>query len=434
MEVLLAVAFISGLLSIFSPCIWSILPVVLSSSFVSGKTKPLGITLGVVTTFILATLFLSTVLNYIPIEQNDLRIVSIVILVAAGLTMIIPQLNALVEGLISSVTHVHMQRSNEDFLSGVFTGVSLGLLWTPCTGPIMTMIATLAAVESVDFPIVLIALAYGAGVSIPLFTLTFSEQWLYSHHPFLKKFTRPVQVFFGIIMIATSILIFTGYDRILITKFINVLPYDQTYYSPAETLPSVRTQLEELRRKRLIPTQFILRPTQPPAPNNPTPTQYIPSPIPSRYRSSAPVLGQAQEISGITRWFNTPNNQPLSLQQLRGRVVLLDFWAYTCEACLTTISLKNTWKQQYPNVTILAVHVPGSNEARSEENIANAIKQYGVTYPVAVDANFSTFDSYHASVLPTEYLIDKNGFIRFTTIHTSDSGKMDQLIQELLQE
>ena len=387
MEVLLAVAFISGLLSIFSPCIWSILPVVLSSSFVSGKAKPLGITLGVVTTFILATLFLSTILNYIPIEQNDLRIVSIVILVAAGLTMIIPQLNALVEGLISSVTHMHMQRSNEDFLSGVFTGVSLGLLWTPCTGPIMTMIATFAAVESLDFPIILIALAFGAGVSIPLFTLTFSEQWLYSHHPVLKRFTRPVQIIFGFIMICASILIFTGYDRILVSKFINVLPYDQTYYSPAETLPSVRTQLEELRRKRLMPTQFVIRPSS----DVPTPTTYIPSPIPSRYRSSAPVLGQAQEISGITRWFNTPNNQPLSLQQLRGRVVLLDFWAYTCEACLTTISLKNTWKQQYPNLTILAVHVPASNETRSEENIANAITQYGVTYPVAVDANFSTF-------------------------------------------
>jgi cytochrome c biogenesis protein CcdA len=150
MTILLLFAFISGLVTIFAPCIWPLLPIILSSSATGGKSKSLGITLGIMVSFGLLTLTISYIVKVIPFDPNALRLVAVVVIGFLGLTLIIPRLNQMVEGMVSRLSGLWSSQSIEQkkksgFGSGFIIGLSLGIVWTPCAGPILATLATLAA-------------------------------------------------------------------------------------------------------------------------------------------------------------------------------------------------------------------------------------------------------------------------------------------------
>ncbi|MGB2731842.1 MAG: cytochrome c biogenesis protein CcdA, partial [Microgenomates group bacterium] len=172
MVVLLIFAFLSGLVTIAAPCIWPLLPIILSSSAQGGHRKPLGITVGIMSSFAIFTLTISYIVSIIPLDLDLLRMFAVGIIAFFGFTLLIPQLNQIVEGVVSrlsgrlgGLTH----REGTGFTSGFITGLALGLVWTPCAGPILATIATLAATQAVNFQIVLVTIVYVIGVGIPLF-------------------------------------------------------------------------------------------------------------------------------------------------------------------------------------------------------------------------------------------------------------------------
>jgi thiol-disulfide isomerase/thioredoxin len=312
------------------------------------------------------------------------------------------------------------------WLDNFFTGASLGILWTPCSGPVMTVVATLAASQIVTYQILLIALVYSVGIAIPILILSLSEQWFISHHSYLNNHTGLLQKFFGIVTITSAILMYTQYDKVLqeyIFSRIN-LPLIS---NNLEALPSAQSELEKLRSLRTNTKKYPY--TQLDIYKNINQPSITPG---NNYKSALPYLGKAIEIDGITKWFNT--DYPLTLSQYRNKVILLDFWAYTCAACLPSIPRKNGMRKIYPSLVIITLHEPSTRDGKSEENVKRAIEQYGVEYPVGMDNNFVTWDRYKNTYLPSEYVIDKQGNIRFISTNGGETDKVEYAIQELLKE
>lgn len=410
MAVLLLFAFLSGLVTIAAPCIWPLLPIVLSTSATGGHRKPFGVTLGIITSFAFFTLALSYIVKIIPLDPNALRFVAVFIIAFFGLTLIIPKLNQIVEGAVSKLSAKFAgagKNQGSGFVSGFITGAALGIVWAPCAGPILATIATLAATQSVNLSIILVTLAYVIGVGIPLFLFAFLGQRIFTKTRGVSKYTGRIQQVFGVIMIITALLILTGFDRVLQTKLLDVFPSYSNFLTKLESNDAVTKQLNSLRKGQS---------SAPSAPGDTTNTQ-------------------APEFTGITKWLNT-EDQPLTMKGLKGKVVLIDFWTYTCINCIRTLPYVTGWYEKYKDqgFVVIGVHTPEFEFEKDTNNVQNAIKQYKINYPVAQDNDYATWNAYSNHYWPAHYLIDVNGKIRETHFGEGNYGETEKKIQELLQE
>ncbi len=415
MAILIAVSFISGILTIFSPCVWPILPVVLSSSLNRNALYAFSLTLGIITTFITLTLGLSSFLKIFSINIELLRLISLGVITIAGLVMVFPRLSQIFESLFKPLTNF-FHKKTDNYLGpfgGFINGVSLGILWTPCAGPILVAVAALTVHQAITASTIIIIVSYALGVALPIFGLVLIEQWLFPHHQRLTKLTRTVQIAAGIIMITSAILIYSNYDKVLWAKIAPLLPFIPKNITQLEEIKPVEKELDRL--KQATPTTII----------------YIsPSPI------LTPVFPKAPEITGIIKWFNTENNSPILLEQLQGKVVLLDFWTYTCVPCIPNIAYLKNLQQKYQDqgLIVVSVHTPGYAEAKLEENVKAAIERHAVPYPVAMDNDWQTFDAYKNKYWPTEYLIDPDGNIRYSHEGGGENEKTEEAVKKLLRE
>jgi cytochrome c biogenesis protein CcdA/thiol-disulfide isomerase/thioredoxin len=429
------IAFVSGILTIFSPCVWPILPVVLSSSLNKSALYAFSLTLGIVSMFTTLVLGFSFFAKIFQVSLEFFRFLSFLVIFISGLIMIFPQIQRLFEAIFKisinktyavneSLATKKPRRFNlaetmmVNCFSGFLTGASLGVLWTPCAGPILVTIAMLTANQIVNAFIIIILISYALGTAFPIFLLVLAEQWLFTHQQRLTKLTRTAQVATGIMMIISSILIYSHYDKIIWLKISPFLPFVPKNINQLEEIEPVQKQLNQLKQK----TKTSL----------PTPTTIIyisPSPTPP-----ISVFPKAPEITGIVKWFNTENNSPIFLKNLRGKVVLLDFWTYTCVPCIPNIDYLKDLAQKYQNqgLIVISIHTPGYAEAKLETNVKAAIDRYQVSYPVAMDNDWKTFDAYKNNYWPTEFLIDRNGNIRFRHEGGGEHEKVEEAVIELL--
>lgn len=402
MLILLIFAFISGLITIAAPCIWPLLPIILSASTSGGHKKPLGITLGIMTSFALFTLTISYIVKIIPFDPDILRLVAVVVISFLGLTLVIPKLTLLLEGFVSRLSSrfaIISQTTSTGFSSGYITGFSLGLVWSPCAGPILATIATLAATQSVNFRIILITLAYVIGIGVPLFIFATIGTTLLTRSSFLSNYTARIQQIFGVIMILTAIAIYTNYDKVLQAKLLDIFPAYSNFIYNLEGRESVKKQLDTLKETK---KQML-------------------------------NLNKAPEFVGINKWLNS---EPLTLAQLKGKVVLVDFWTYTCINCIRTLPHVVSWYEKYKDkgFVVIGVHTPEFEFEKNEENVLTAMKQYKITYPVAQDNDYATWKAYDNHYWPAEYLIDAQGNIRRTHFGEGDYDETEKAIQDLLKE
>jgi cytochrome c biogenesis protein CcdA len=168
MILLILFAFFAGIVTILSPCILPILPIVLSGSMSGNKHRPLGIVFGFIASFTFFTLFLSFIVNATGISGESLRFISIGILCIFGISLLVPKLQVMMETFFSSLSGVQKTQSRTGFLGGILIGLSLGLLWTPCVGPILAAVISLALTNSVTIETFVITLAYAIGTAIPM--------------------------------------------------------------------------------------------------------------------------------------------------------------------------------------------------------------------------------------------------------------------------
>lgn len=413
MELLVLFAFLSGLVTIFAPCIWPLLPIILSATTSGGHKKPLGITLGITISFAIVTLTISYIVKIIPFDPNVLRSFAVIVIGFLGLTLAIPWLSQQLEAIVSRLSGKFgtiQQVQKTGFWSGLVTGLALGIVWTPCAGPILATIATLAATQSVNINVILVTLSYVIGVGIPLFLFATAGSVLFTKSRFLSKYTGRIQQVFGIIMIFAAIAIATNYDKTLQVQLLNAFPSYSNFVTQFESNPTVKKQLDTLKDNKI--------------------TSHTSDNTTGLFNATTP----APAFVGITNWLNT--DKPLNSKDLKGKVVLVDFWTYTCINCIRTLPHVTSWYDKYKNqgFVVVGVHTPEFAFEKETKNVTNAIKQYDIHYPVAQDNNYETWNAYNNQYWPAEYLIDAQGIVRKVHFGEGEYDKMEEAIQTLLKE
>ncbi len=411
MLLLYTFAFLSGLVTILAPCIWPLLPIILSSSIAgSGHRRPLGITLGIMLSFSVATLTISSLVRVFNFDPNSLRLFAVVVIGLLGLAMMIPKFGIYLEVAVSRLTsRFGGQRQNANggqFSAGFVTGLSLGLVWAPCAGPIFASIAALTATGKVTSSVILLTLAYVLGLGIPLFIFAYGGQRIFTASRKLNKYTGRIQQVFGLVMILTALAIYTNYDKVLQVKLLNAFPGFSTQLNRFESNDAVTDQLKKLKGQdgvKTIDTAGLFNANQ-----------------------------AAPQLSLDNNWLNPAT--PLTLESLKGKVVLIDFWTYTCINCVRTLPHVTAWYDKYKDngLVVLGIHTPEFEFEKKTSNVEAAIKQFNIHYPVAQDNNYSTWNNFENQYWPAEYLIDKEGNIR--RVHFGEGGydEMEQAIRTLL--
>jgi len=412
MVILLLFSFLAGFVTILAPCIWPLLPIVLSASSGSGKRRPLGITLGVMTSFTVFTLSISYLEKFFHLNANIFRLLAVIIIGLLGISMMIPALGTTFENFVNQVLSPFQNKlkaQGTGFGAGYVTGFSIGLVWAPCAGPILATIATLAATQAVNIRVVIVTMAYIIGLGIPLFLFSLAGSKVFNKMRQVTKYTGIVQQVFGFIMIVAALLIYTNYDKVIQVKILDLFPSYGNFLSKVENNDQVSEQLGNLRGEKETKTMTV------------------------ENAESLPDMGPAPDFTGISRWLNS---DALTMAQLRGKVVLVDFWTYSCVNCVRTLPHVTGWYEKYKNnnFVVIGVHTPEFAFEKEAGNVQNALKEFKINYPVALDNNYGTWQAYNNEYWPAEYLIDSKGHIRHTHFGEGNYDQMELAIRQLLKE
>lgn len=249
MLVLIPIAFISGILTVFSPCVLPILPAVLASG-IDGNTRRIrGVIIGLVVSFTLASLLLATIVRVLGIPADTVRTLAVVLLIIFGLSLVFPIIWEKVQIWIERYWHFQpIQNQTGGFLGGFLTGTSLGIVWTPCIGPVVAAMATLAAVSSFSATTVLIVFAYALGTAVPLYFIARGGSTASQKLTFFKTENQKIRQVFGLIILATALFIWTGGDRVLQAWTLTNLPQSWTQIATTfEKNVNVDKQLNQLK-------------------------------------------------------------------------------------------------------------------------------------------------------------------------------------------
>lgn len=415
MILLIAFAFLAGVITVLSPCILPILPIILTSSIGgvnTGKSRPIGVVTGFILSFTFFTLFLSTIVRLSGIPAETLRIVSVIVVAGFGVSLLVPQFQVFVERLFSKLAGLMPNSQGKTgFGGGLLIGFSVGLLWTPCVGPILASVISLAITGTVTFDAFLITLSYSLGTAIPMFLIMLGGQNALRRVPWLLSNLGHIQKLFGVLMILTAIGIFFNVDRRFQTFVLNTFPQYGTGLTKLEDNELVRNQLDkksdiEMKKDDMGKPMFDL---------------------------IEPKGAKAPEIIPGGIWFNS---DPLTLAELKGKVVIIDFWTYSCINCQRTLPYLRDWNEKYKDkgLVIIGVHAPEFEFEKSDKNVTQAIKDFQLTYPIIQDNDFATWRAYNNRYWPAKYFIDKEGYIRYSHFGEGAYDESEKVIQELLKE
>lgn len=379
MLLLIGFAFLAGIVTVLSPCILPVLPVILSGSVGGGKARPWGIITGFTVSFTVFTLTLSSLVQAFGIDPDVLRWVAAALILGFGVVLVVPVLKdafmAWTTALVSRSTTVKTGKPAGGYWSGVVLGLGLGLVWTPCVGPIMASVISLALSQAVDASSVFITLAYTLGTALPLFLIMQGGRSLLNRFPWFTTHASGIQRGFGVLMMVTALALFTGADRAFSTWILTTFPSYGTGLTSLEDQQAVKDELEK-RRSSLAP---------------------------------AAAATDADPLTlGEGEWLNSA---PLTLAGLKGKVVLVDFWTYSCINCVRTMPYLKAWYEKYRDqgLVIVGVHSPEFAFERSATNLKRAMGELGVTWPVVQDNAFGIWTAFQNQYWPAHYLYDREG-------------------------
>ncbi len=425
MVLLVLFALIAGAATALSPCVLPVLPIALAAGVTGGRRRPLGVVTGLAVSFTFAIVALVYVISALGLPDDLLRTFAIAVLLVFGLSLLVPPAAARIEGWLSRFSTRAPTVTGDGFWSGFLVGAGLGFVYAPCAGPILAGVITVSASQPFTGGRLIVAFAYGLGSAGVLYALMLGGRRVTSR---LARRSTAFQAAMGAVMVLVAVGMFANLDTRFETKIATKLPaFLVNPTSSLEKTSAARRGLNSVRGKR-SGTDFTKVAAAsaggvPPAPRVAHP-------------SELPVLGVAPEFQGNQRWFNTPGNRPLTLAGLRGRVVLVDFWTYSCINCLRTLPYLKAWDAKYraKGLTIVGVHSPEFPFEKSAANVNAAIRQNGLRYPVAQDNDLATWSAYGNQYWPAEYLIDTRGKVRFVAFGEGDDAKKERAIRSLLAE
>ena len=418
MLLLILFALLAGAGTAITPCVLPVLPALLSASALGGRRRPLGIVLGLAGTFTVAIVALAQLVKGVGLAGGAARGLAIAVLLGFGVVLLVPELAERVQAPLSRLARFGPRRRGDGFWSGVGVGGALGFVCAPCAGPILAAVTSVSASSGASVRIVAVALAYSGGLAAVMLLYGLGGRLVLER---IRRRARGpvVERSLGVVLLATGALMAANLD----VRFEEALARDTSLpaflVDPTRSLENshaVQSRLASLR----APSRFGTAPERRRRPA----------------RTSLPRLGAAPEFTGTERWFNTPGGAPLTLAGLRGHVVLVDFWTYTCINCLRTLPfLKGLYATYHPyGLQIVGVETPEFTFEQDAGNVAQAIRSDGLRYPVVQDNQYGTWNAYGNQYWPAEYLIDARGQVRHVQFGEGDYGGSEQAVRAVLRE
>jgi cytochrome c biogenesis protein CcdA/thiol-disulfide isomerase/thioredoxin len=374
---LLGLAVGAGVITAISPCVFPVLPILFAGG---ASRRPLPIIGGLVTSFAIFTLFATWILKQLGLPQDFLRNLAIALLFVLAATLVFPQVAHWLE------RPFYFLSRRQPRGGGFLLGASLGLVFVPCAGPVLGAISANAARVDFGWRTVLVTVFYALGAAVPMLAVAYLGEGVTRRLRTGAPRLRPV---LGIVMALAAIAIIFNADQKLQTWFPN---YTDALQGKVERNSVARKELAKLQPRR-------------------------------HHGQTAPAF------TGIDHWINS---KPLTINALRGKVVLVDFWTYSCVNCLRTLPHLEAWDKRYrkAGLVIVGVHTPEFAFEHVVSNVRKATQRLGVRYPVAIDNDYKTWDAYGNNVWPAEYLIDRSGRIRE---YKQGEGRYDDTEHEIQQ-
>jgi cytochrome c biogenesis protein CcdA/thiol-disulfide isomerase/thioredoxin len=400
--VLIGIGFLAGVITAVSPCILPVLPIVLTAGAGDGGwRRPLLIIGGLVASFTVFTLAAASILSALGLPQDFLRNVAIALLFVLAGSLLSKRFAFALERPFAFMT----RRRGGHPANGFVLGLSLGLVFVPCAGPVLATITVLAAKSQVSVQTVVLTLAYGVGFGVPMLLIALGGQRVAQR---LRATGPTFRRISGVALALSAVGIIFNLPQTLQT---HLGGYSSVLQKHVEDTKLAGDRLAKLRGGG---NAFAA--------------------TTSASGSSLPILGRAPEFTGIESWLNTRGNRPLSLRQLRGKVVLVDFWTYSCINCIRTLPHLRAWYAAYHRrgLEIVGVHTPEFAFEHVRGNVRKATHDLHVTWPVALDNRYKTWDAYSNQYWPAEYLVDRLGRVRRTHFGEGEYGDTEKAIRKLL--
>jgi cytochrome c biogenesis protein CcdA/thiol-disulfide isomerase/thioredoxin len=382
----IGLAFLEGFALIISPCILPILPIILSGSLTGNKSRPLGIVAGFIIMFTVVTLFSRALIQLTHVSEDTIRNVSFGILLLLGITMLSTYLTEKFNLFTQRLTRIgsSLQAANNPqsgFWGGLIFGGLVGVIWTPCAGPILAAVIVQVIIQHTNYNSILVVVAFAIGAGTPMFLIAMIGRGIINKFAFIRDRTVLFRQLLGLIIIITVLyLMFAPGAGVSLTQS---TPQTQIQSKPAMLVNGIEH----------------------------------PYPAPA--------------IAGIDAWINS---SPLTWNDLRGKVVLVDFWTYSCINCIRTLPYLKSWYAKYHDMgfEIIGMHSPEFQFEHDLNNVKNAVKQDGITYPVALDNQFVTWQNFRNEYWPAHYLINRNGDVVYVHFGEGEYDVTENNIRYLL--
>lgn len=378
----IGLSFIEGLALIASPCILPVLPLVLGASVDGGKKRPFGIIVGFVLAFTAFAMLSRKLVATLGIDLELIKWGSLIFLALFGLVLLSERLSSIFSSATQRFANTGSTltaNAKDGFFSGILIGMLIGLIWTPCAGPILAAVLVQIIRQESDISALFLVGSFALGAGVPMLIISLTGRKIMSKIGFLTHHAEAVRKTFGVVILLAVAFIASGVDA-------------QSLFTKKETAPIASvTGLHDA----------------------------LPNPYP------------APEFAGIQQWLNT---NPLTMQELKGKVVLIDFWTYSCINCVRTLPYITKWDRTYRDkgLVIIGVHAPEFEFEKDIGNVKNALSAHNIEYPVAIDNKLDTWTAFKNRYWPAHYLIDKEGKVVYTHFGEGNYAETENNIRHLL--
>ncbi|WP_426237792.1 cytochrome c biogenesis protein DipZ [Pararhizobium sp. DWP1-1-3] len=416
---LLIIAYLGGALTIFSPCILPILPFVFARAGQPFIRSTLPMLIGMSVTFALVATLAAVGGSWVIHANEYGRLAAILLLAVFGVSLLSPRAASIITQPVVDFGNRLLNASGKPgsistSTSSFILGVATGLLWAPCAGPILGIVLTGAALNgaSLQTTFLLVAYAVGAATSLAIALLVGGK--IFAGMRRSLGVSERIRQVLGAAVLAGVAVIALGLDTGLLARlsYTSTSSLEQAVLDRLHEKPAIKPSSEFASNGMM---SAVVDTTQP-------------------FRSNLPIEGPAPSLNGAVEWLNSP--PLLTTEQLRGKVVLVDFWTYSCINCIRTVPYVRAWAEKYKDqgLVVIGVHAPEFAFEKKVENVKKAVNDFKIGYPVAIDNDYKIWRAFENSYWPAHYLIDAKGQIRYHHFGEGNYRQTEQAIQDLLQE